>query len=77
MNRLTTFRNLALLAMVLTALATPTSGARAQQSSPSCEDQEFESEGRTITCLVCRYEHTPCVTWSCPGEVGITCPGPQ
>ena len=76
MNRLTTLRNLALLAMVLTALATPTSSARAQES-PSCDDHEFESDGRTVTCYVCEYDHTPCVTWSCPGEVGITCPGPQ
>lgn len=77
MNGLTTFRNFALLAMVLTALATSTSNARAQDSGQFCEDHEFEFDGRTITCYVCTYDHTPCVTWSCPGETGITCPGPQ
>lgn len=77
MYRLTTFRNLALLAMLLTALATPTSSARAQESGQHCVDLDVEYYGETVTCNVCRYDDSPCWTWSCPGQMGVACPGPQ
>ena len=74
MNGLTTFRNLALLAMVLTALGTSTSSARAQDSGQYCVDIEVEYYGETISCSVCTYDDSPCWTWSCPGQMGVACP---
>ena len=77
MKRLTAIRNCALLAMVLAALAAPASTARAQETGQSCEDYEVDYYGETVTCSVCTYDDSPCTTWSCPGQMGVACPGPQ
>lgn len=74
MKRLTTIRNCALLAIILAAIAAPTSTARALEFDQYCEDVPVQFHGETIICTVCTYDDSPCTTWSCPGRMGVGCP---